>query len=46
MHSESLEEYTLFNVLIYCVPIAKFYICEWIHNDNAINLFQYLIELK
>ncbi len=56
MHSQSLEECILFgfqiegdifSVLNYCIFIAKFHIyCQWIHNNNAINLFQYLIELK
>ncbi len=56
LHSESLEECILFgfqierdifSVLNYCILIAKFHIyCQRIHNNNAINLFQYLIELK
>ncbi len=56
LHSESLEECILFefqiegdifSVLNYCILIAKLHIyCERIHNNNAINLFQYLIELK
>ncbi len=37
----------IFNVLNYCILIAKFHIYyQWIHNNNAISLFQYLIELK
>ncbi len=37
----------IFSVLNYCILIAKFYIfCQQIHNNNAINLFQSLIELK
>ncbi len=37
----------IFSVLNYCILIAKFHIyCQRIHNNNAINLFQYLIELK
>ncbi len=56
LHSENLEECILFgfqiegdifNVLNYCIILAKFHIyCQRIHNNNAINLFQYLIELK
>ncbi len=56
LHSESLEECILFgfqiegdifSVLSYCILIAKLHIyCQRIHNYNAINLFQYLIELK
>ncbi len=56
MHSESLEECILFGLQIegdifsalnYCILIAKFHIyCQRIHNNNAINLFQYLLELK
>ncbi len=56
LHSESLKEFILFgfhiegnifSVLNYCIRIAKFHIyCQWIHNNNAINLFQNLIELK
>ncbi len=56
LYSESLEECILFgfqtegdilSVLNYCILIAKFHIyCQWINNNNAINLFQYLIELK
>ncbi len=56
LHSESLEECILFgfqiegyifSVLNYCILIDKFHIyCQQIHNNNAINLFQYLIELN
>ncbi len=56
LHSESLEEYILFgfqiegdilSVLNYCIFIAKFHIyCQQIDNNNAINPFQYLIEIK
>ncbi len=56
LHSDSLEECILFgfhiegdiiSFLNYCIVIAKFHIyCQRIHNNNAINLFQYLIELK
>ncbi len=39
--------FDIFNVLIYCILLAKFHIyCHRIHNNNAINLFQHLIELK
>ncbi len=54
--SESLEECILFgfqiegdifNVLNYCILLAKFHMyCQRIHNNNAINLFLYLIQLK
>ncbi len=37
----------MFNVINYCLLIAKFHIdCQSIHNKNAIDLFQYLIEFK
>ncbi len=45
IHRHSCDH--IFIVLNYCILIAKFHIyCQWIHNNNAINLFQYLIELK
>ncbi len=53
LQSESLEECILygfqiegdiFSVLNYCILIAKVHI--YCHNNNAINLFLYLIELK
>ncbi len=35
----------IFTVLNYCILIAKFQIsCQCIHNNSAIDLFQYLIE--
>jgi hypothetical protein len=53
---DSLEESILFGfqaeggtftVLNYCILLAKYHIyCQRIHNDNAVDLFQYLIELK
>ncbi len=56
LHSESLEECILFgfkiegdifNVLNYFILLAKLHIyCHRIHNNNAINLFQDLKELK
>ncbi len=56
LHSESLEVYILFgfqiegdifNVLNYCILLAKFHIYfQRIHNNTVINLLQYLIELK
>ncbi len=53
LHSESLEECILFGFRYfsvlnsYCILIAKFHIyCQRIDNNNAINIFQYLIELK
>ncbi len=42
-----LFEGDIFSVLNYCILLAKFHIyCQRIHNNNAINLFQYSIELK
>ncbi len=56
LHPENLEECILFgfqiegdifNVLNYCTLKAKFNIyCPRIYNNNTINRFQYLIELK
>ncbi len=37
----------IFTVLNYCILISKVHIyCQTIHNDNAIDLFQHLVELK
>ncbi len=37
----------IFTVLNFCILIAKYHIyCQRIHNENGINFFQYLIELK
>ncbi len=48
-HSQSLKECTLFGlqdiftILNYCIIIANFHnYCQQIHNNNAIDLFQYL----
>ncbi len=56
LHSESLEECILsefqivgdiFSVLNYCILLDKFHIyCQQIHNNNSMNLFQYLIKFK
>ena len=53
---ESLEESILFgfqvegdifNVLNFCILLAKYYIYKQrIHNDNLIDFYQYLVQLK
>ena len=41
------EKDVIFDTLNYCIIIAKYHIyCKRLHNDNNVDFYQYLIELK